>query len=85
MPRPDKILKYATITALQHAISYPARLKNDFVVREEQTFADFRNCKARLNALWEQPTTDLKHLFYEEHNTSLLAKYHLTTTATSTT
>jgi hypothetical protein len=53
------------------------RLKEDFVVREEQMYSDFRAIQERCNALWERPTTDLTRLLYAERNPILLRKYNL--------
>jgi hypothetical protein len=58
-PRIDKIQKYATMTAIQGALNDQAVLKEDFVVREEQMFSDFRTFKERLNALRESQSLTL--------------------------
>jgi len=71
MPKTDKI-RYASITALQRALQDRARLREDFVIREEQMQRDFIACKQRLNDLY-----DLQNLLYKQHNPTLLAKYHL--------
>jgi hypothetical protein len=77
MPRPDKILSYASITAVQNAFHDRERLAKDFVVREEQMQRDFIACNQRLNDLWNLPIDDLRTLLYERHNATLLDSYHL--------
>lgn len=77
VPRKESIQKYAILTAVQEAAKDVKCLKQDFVIREEQMFSDFRALQERLNALWEKPAVDLGKLLYEERNPVLLAKYNL--------
>jgi len=77
VPRKESIQKYAILAAVQEAAKDVKRLKEDFVVREQQMHSDFCSIQERCNALWERPTTDLTKLLYVDRNPILLRKYNL--------
>ena len=78
VPRKEKIQDYGDLQAVQAATKDWARLKRDFIVREEQMSADLRAIQALLNALWKRPIDKFSALFYESQNRNLLQKYNLT-------
>ena len=77
VPRKRVIHEYRLMADVRRAATDGARLRKDFVVREQQMHDDFFQLQESLNAIWEKPLADLQQLLYEEHNDVLMQKYDL--------
>jgi hypothetical protein len=77
VPRKERARDYGKMHAIQEAANDPARLKQDFVVREEQMGTDMRSLQGALNTIWQKPIADLCGLLYEDRNPILLQEYDI--------
>ena len=77
VPKKEKIQNYkkwAHVFAVKQDVQ---RLRNDFINMKEQMILDIGTLEIILNKLWANPINDLKRLFFDEKNETLLGKYNI--------
>ena len=77
VPKKEKIQEYKKWNQVFNALNYPSKIKNHFILREEQMAKDLELFKVILHNLWEKPIEDLINLLYKEKNEIVLNKYSL--------
>ena len=77
VPRKEKIQAYKKWSSVFAVRGDSKKIAEDFIDMKEQMNLDIVNLMKVLNDLWVKPVGDLKKLFHEDRNESLLEKYNL--------
>lgn len=77
VPKKEKIQDYKKWSYVFAAKRDAEKLRDDFIDMKEQMILDIRTLEIILNKLWVKPINDLKKLFFDEKNETLLGKYNI--------